>query len=203
MVKGKELSEYWSTFVKSGSEDAFYILYSHYHDYFTYLGIKKGANSVKIKDCINDLFLYLFENREKLFNIGNHHNYLVTSFIRKLFKKDHLDIAEELETLSLSDTPSYPSVEAQFIVQNTRAHISDLLKKHIDRLSHSQAQMIYQKFYLGLSYEQISISNGITVKTAYNTIYNAVEKLKKAIGKEHLEALILAISLLGLIFYFF
>lgn len=201
MIKGKELSGYWATFVESGSEDAFHVLYSHYHDYFNYLGLRKGANPIKIKDCINDLFLYLFEKREKLVNVADHHNYLVTSFVRKLFKKEHLS-TEELEALSQSDTPSYPSVEAQFIVQNTKAHISALLKKHIDRLSHSQTQMIYQKFYLGLSYEEISAANGISVKTAYNTIYNAVERLKKVIGKEYLEAL-LAIALLGLMFIFF
>ncbi|TZF84555.1 sigma-70 family RNA polymerase sigma factor [Pedobacter sp. BS3] len=188
-------------FCRRRGEDAFYKLYTHYHDYFTYLGLRKNVNSVKVKDCINDLFLYLFEKREKLVNVADHHNYLVTAFVRKLFKKEHLSIAEELEALNLSDVPFLPSVETEFIVQNTKTHISALLKKHIDRLSHSQAQMIYQKFYIGLSYEEISISNGISVKTAYNTIYNAVEKLKKVVGKEYLEAL-LAITLLGLTFIF-
>jgi RNA polymerase sigma factor (sigma-70 family) len=201
--KGKDLIGDWETFTQNGDQSAFYDLYAHYHDYLTYIGLKKGANPEKTKDCVNDLFLYIYENRQKLGHILNHHNYLVTSFLRKLFRKQHFSAEESLDLLNFEDALIHPSVEALHIQQYTNSSVTSLLKSYIDRLSESQTRLIYQKFYLGLSYEEISESNQITVKTAYNTIYNAVERLKKIIGEEGTAALTVLLSLLSLLILFF
>lgn len=203
MKQGKDFRSEWENFIQEGDETSFYDLYAHYYDYLTYLGLKRGASVEKTKDGINDIFLYAYENREKLGHVRNHHNYLITSFLRKLFRKEHFSSEESLDLANLKDAPTYPSVETQYIRQHTSDQVTLLLKTYIDRLSASQAQMIYQKFYLGLSYEEISETNQITIKTAYNTIYNAVEKLKKMIGDDQIGALSIAISLLSLLFLFF
>ncbi|WP_316828267.1 sigma-70 family RNA polymerase sigma factor [Pedobacter miscanthi] len=203
MKKGKDLKTEWEKFILEGNTTSFYDIYAHYHDYFTYIGAKKGASAENIKDCINDLFLYVYENKEKLGHITNHHNYLITSFLRKLFRKQHFSAEESLDLYDLEEMPTYPSVETQYIRQHTSNQVSLTLKNYIDKLSESQSRLIYQKFYLGLSYDDIAISNGIAVKTAYNTIYNAVEKLKKIIGEGDLGALSIAISLLSLLILIF
>jgi RNA polymerase sigma factor (sigma-70 family) len=204
MVKqGKAFKIDWDTFVLDGDAASFYNLYAHYHDYLTFIALKRGAGAEKTKDCINDLFLYVYENREKLGHIQNHHNYLITSFLRKLFRKEHFSAEESQDLFSLQQTPTDPSVEVEYIRQHTSEHLTAVLKMYINKLSESQSKMIYQKFYLGLSYEEISVANDITVKTAYNTIYNAVEKLKQLIGKEHLGTLAIAISLLSLFLLIF
>ncbi|RBQ05510.1 RNA polymerase sigma factor [Pedobacter miscanthi] len=203
MKKGKDLKTEWEKFILEGNNTSFYDIYAHYHDYFTYIGIKKGANAEKTKDCINDLFLYIYENRENLSHITNHHNYLVTSFLRKLFRREHFSAEESLDLYDLEEMPVYPSVETLHIKQHTSNQVTLTLKNYIDKLSESQSRLIYQKFYLGLSYDDIAASNNITVKTAYNTIYNAVEKLKKMIGEGDLGTLSIAISLLSLLILFF
>jgi len=203
VTQGKALKFDWDTFVMNGDAGSFYNLYAHYHDYLTFIALKKGAGSEKAKDGINDLFLYVYENRTKLGHIQNHHNYLITSFLRKLFRKEHFSAEESLDLFNLQQAPTYPSVEAQYIRQHTTEHVASVLKTYINKLSESQSKMIYQKFYLGLSYDEISEINQITVKTAYNTIYNAVEKLKQLIGKENMGTLAIAISLLSLFLLFF
>lgn len=200
MKQGKDLKSDWSIFILNGDETAFYDLYAHYHDYLNYIGLKKAVSTEKAQDCINDLFLYVYENRKRLEHIRDHHNYLVTAFLRKLFKKQHFSSEESIDLIDLEDTHIYPSVEAQYIRARTKEQVSITLKHYIDQLSPSQAQLIYQKFYLGLSYEEIAFANQITIKTAYNTIYNAVEKLKKLIGKDQFGLLAFAISLLSLLF---
>lgn len=199
MKQGKDFKTDWETFVQDGDQVCFYNLYAHYYDYFTYLGLKKGASPQKTEDGINDLFLYIYENREKLGHIQQHHNYLITSFLRKLFRKTAVDSEESLDLITPEEMPTYPSVEAQHIKDHASEHVTLLLKSCIDRLTESQSKMVYQKFYLGLSYEEISQLNGISLKTAYNTIYNAVERLKKMIEKDPLGASFIAISLLSLL----
>ena len=203
LKQGKDLKTDWDTFIGEGTSASFYGLYAHYHDYLTFIGLKKGTSIDKTKDCINDLFLYIYENRERLTHIKNHHNYLVTSFLHKLFRKQHFSAEESLELINFQDDLTYPSVEAQHIRQHTNEHLTFLLKTYIDKLSSSQAKMIYQKFYLGLSYEEISAANQITVKTAYNTIYNAVENLKKMMGDDRFGAFLAAISTILIFFCFF
>lgn len=199
MIKGRELIKEWLEFLETGDHKAFYALYGHYHDYLAYVGLQKGASSQKVKDHINDLFLYVFENREKLTHVKHHHNYLVTSFIRSLFRKEHFSTADSLELSdeALPEIPSYPSTEALYIQQNVKEEVTTIVKDYIGKLSGSQSRMIYQKFYLGLSYPEIAVANNISVKTAYNTILQAVAKLKKIIPPEHAAALAAAITLLG------
>ncbi|MDB4925503.1 sigma-70 family RNA polymerase sigma factor [Mucilaginibacter sp.] len=205
MRKGKDLKAEWNAFVENGSEQAFYNLYDHYHDYLLYIGIQKEMPMEKVKDCINDLFLYVFENRLKLHTVNHHHNYLVTIFLRSLFRKEHFSSSESLtfDEEQTPDMPAYPSAEALYIQQNVQEQVAQTLKKYMDKLSVSQSRMIYQKFYLGLTYEEIAQANGVSVKTVYNTILQAVAKLKKLIGTQHIGTLAVTISLLGTLILFF
>ncbi|WP_448701987.1 RNA polymerase sigma factor [Mucilaginibacter sp. AW1-3] len=200
---GIALKLQWNTFVAEGDPDDFYALYSHYHDYLIYIGSLKGVTLDKSKDCINDLFLYIFENRAHLHHIRNHHNYLVTAFLRNLFRKTHFGAEQSLDLEDLPGMPVYPSVEAEYIEQTTQKHVMQALQAYMSELSDSQTRIVYQKFYLGLSYEEISELNNISIKTAYNTVYNAVEKLRKLIGQEYVGVLSAAISLFTLLFLIF
>jgi RNA polymerase sigma factor (sigma-70 family) len=197
---GIALKIQWDAFIAEGDQNNFYALYSHYHDYLIYIGNLKGATLDKSKDCINDLFLYLFENRSRLQHIRNHHNYLLTSFIRSLFRKQNFSAEESLELADLPEMPVYPSAEAEYILQTSQEELAQVLQGHVNNLSDAQTKIVYQKFYLGLTYEEIARVNDISIKTAYNTIYNSVEKLKKLIGREYVEALSTAISLVSLLF---
>lgn len=200
---GIALKTHWEAFLAEGDQDVFYRLYSHYHDYLIYIGNLKGASPDRSKDCINDLFLFVFENRTRLQHVRNHHNYLVTAFIRNLFRKRHFSAEESVELQDLPEMPVYPSVEAEYIKQTTQQQVTQILQGYINELSDSQTKMVYQKFYLGLTYDQIALVNDISVKTAYNTIYNSVEKLRKLIGYEYASALSAAISLFTLLFFIF
>lgn len=200
---GIALKAHWETFLAEGDRDVFYTLYSHYHDYLIYIGNLRGVTLDRSKDCINDLFLYVFENRGKLHHIRNHHNYLVTAFIRNLFRKSHFSTEESIELQDLPEMPVYPSVEAEYIQQTTQKQVTEALHTYIGELSESQTKIVYQKFYLGLTYEQIAEANNISVKTAYNTIYNSVEKLRKLIGQNYVSVLSAAISLFSLFLLIF
>ena len=202
MKRGTELKIEWNSFISDGTESSYYQLYSHYHKYFFYLGIKKGALSPKIADCVNDLFLYIFENREKLSAIRDHHNYLVTMFLRSLFKKQRFSSEESEEMESLDESQAVPPIDERYMIKDTNEQVKQVLQHYIDELSVSQARMIYEKFYLNLSYEEIAAANQITVRTAYNQTFKAINNLRKYIGDNKVASLITAITTLSLIYFF-
>lgn len=203
LKRGNDLKAEWNKFISDGDESAYYQIYSHYHKYFFYLGIKKGALSEKIGDCLHDLFLYVFENREKLFHIKNHHNYLITTFLHSLFKKQHFSSEESEQLTSIEDLQTMHAADERILVKDTNDQVRHVLQNYIDELSVSQARMVYEKFYLGLSYEEIAKAHNITLRTAYNTTFNAVYRLRILIGDHKLASLIATITTLSLIFFLF
>jgi len=97
-----------------------------------------------------------------------------------------------------------PSVEALFIKQDLDENVSELIKEKLDQLGDKQRHLVYQKFYLGLSYQEIAEQNNVSINTVYNTIYKAAAKLKSLLTKEQETFLSLAISFasLGILLFF-
>lgn len=203
MKQGADLKHVWEDFIANCNERAYYELYTHYYHYLSFIGFKKGGKEVKVKDCINDLFLYLWENREKLGGVNDHHNYIITAFLRKLFRKESFSDSYSIETFDLPDYMAIPSAEALHIVQDSRNEISRVLKAFVARLPSKQSKMIYQKFYLGLSYREIADANGVSINTVYNTVYKAMDKLKLLMADEQLNIVSMLVAALSIFFLFF
>lgn len=203
-LKGADLKDAWIGFTLSNSESDFYTIYSHYHHYLNYVGVKRGFAGAEIKDSISDVFLYLWENRERLQRVDHHHNYIITSFLRKLYRKSVFNPEEITEMDELPDWLISPSVEDLYIKQDMDETVSQLVKEKVELLADKQRHIIYQKFYLGLSYQEIATANDISINTVYNTIYKATGKLKSLMTKEQEAFLSLAISItFGLFSFFF
>lgn len=202
-LKGADLKDAWMGFTLSNSEPDFYTIYSHYYHYLNYIGVKRGFAGTEIKDSISDVFLYLWEKRESLQSINNHHNYIITSFLRKLYRKPALVLEEISDIEELPDWLTSPSVEDLYIKQGMDEAVSQLVKEKVDLLAEKQRHIIYQKFYLGLSYQEIAIENDISINTVYNTIYKATGKLRGLMTKEQEAFLSLAISITFILFSFF
>jgi len=193
----------WDDFIGLESEEAFHVLYTYYYNYLTYVGLKKKFPSSRVKDEINEVFLYLWENRGKLKTIINAHNYILTAYLRKLYKKDNIGLSETSDWEANAEFLVLPSVETRYIRPQMQQHVSRILTDFVGKLPERQRQMIYQKFYLGLSYKEIATVNEVSINTVYNTIYKAVEKLKHQIGKDNLDTLLLALILICILYLFF
>jgi len=164
--------------VKTRSEDAFYEIYSCYFDYLMLIGVKKGFETAQIEDTINDIFLYLWEHSERLSAIKHHHNYILTIFLRKLYRKPRIQFDETLSLEDVAHLASLPSVEEVFIASQ-EMHLTDQkIRMAVDKLPEKQRKLLYQKFFLGLSYAEIAQANNVSVNTVYNTIYKAMANIR-------------------------
>ena len=178
-------SRAWSEFIASENEEAFRVLYTHYFRYLTLIGLKKNFPAGQVKDAINDLFLYLWERKKKLSAVINFHNYILTIFLRKLYKKGETDSDHIFDTDLPAELLIQPSVEHQYIHFEAQQGVSRIIRDFVGKLPERQRQMIYQKFYLGMSYKEIADLGKVSINTVYNTIYKAVEKLKTKMEKDN------------------
>lgn len=202
-LKGRDLKYSWKSFIKSEGEDDFYTIYSHYHHYLSFIGGKRGFSEDVIKDAINDVFLYLWESRTSLQNVINFHSYIITCFLRKLYRKTLISPNELSGIQYVTGSELSPSVEEEYIRNGTDGTVKQIVKDHVGQLAVKQRRMVYQKYYLGLSYQEIAATNKVSVHTVYNTIYKAIDKIKSAITKEQQAYLLLCMGTMVLFGLFF
>ena len=200
-TQAEKLREEWLRFTGAREEEAYKKLYSYYYSYLNFIGLKRGFPSSKVKDVINDLFLYLWENVDKVAQVTNQHNYLITAFLHRLARKEPFasDAAVELQTIA--DALSEPSVEAAYIQEQAQTELRGRLAGYLNSLPTRQREVIYQKFYLGLSYAEIAAANQLSVNTVYNTVYQALEKLKTTLGGQAEDLLGLVLALAALLYW--
>jgi RNA polymerase sigma factor (sigma-70 family) len=187
--------------MKQGDQEMFLSLYRKYYHSLLFIGLKEIRDAQLVKDSIQQLFLYLWEKRETISEARNIKSYLITSFLRKLsadWKRSRT--ASNLQVVCnnyLED--SQPTPEEKLIKKDEQKHLFKVLMNHINDLPNRQKELIVLKFYEGLSYEEIVQRTGLSHRTVYNKIHEALKKLKLEIvmsQHSHSVALVLLITVL-------
>jgi RNA polymerase sigma factor (sigma-70 family) len=172
------MSEYllWKKF-REGNLDAYAVIYRKY--FFTLLkyGKKITHDNEMIKDCIQDLFIKIWNNRENLRDTTSIKYYLFTSLKRKLldtFETPHIKFATDKEILDddLIEVTNYS--EEETLPSNWR-NISNALNK----LSLHQQKLLKLKYSENLSNKEIADQLGITIQSVYNAVFKALKSLRK------------------------
>ena len=166
--------------LKRGDKEMFLALYKKYYHTLLFIGLKEIRDAQLIKDTIQQLFIYLWEKRETINNAKNIKSYLVISFLRKLtadWKKSGNASNLQVAWNNYSVDPQ-PTPEEKLIMKDEQNHLFKLLMNHINDLPNRQKELIVLKFYEGLTYEEIVQRTGLSHRTVYNKIHEALKKLK-------------------------
>ncbi|SHF44110.1 RNA polymerase sigma factor [Pedobacter caeni] len=160
--------------VKEGDETALFSLYKQlYNSLFNYgfLIFKEREN---VEDAINQVFLELWENKDKLKSVTNVKSYLFTYLRRKLAKERALVVREKLPTVEL-----YEASIMDYIVQlQLEEEIKENITQAINKLTERQKQLIMLRFYENLDYTEISEKTGLATQSIYNNIHQAIKFLR-------------------------
>lgn len=173
--------------IMHGDKDMFLALYRKYYHSLLFIGFKEIKDANLVKDAIQQQFLYLWEKRETIQIAENVKSYLITSFLRKLtldWKRSGKAVNLLVAWNNYSKEPP-PTPEESLIGKDEQNHLSRLLINHINELPARQKELIVLKFYEGLTYDEIVQRTGLTHRTVYNKIHEALKKLKSDIDKGH------------------
>ena len=188
--------------LRQGDKEMFLALYKKYYHSLLFIGLKEIKDAQLVKDTIQQLFLYLWEKRETINEAKNIKSYLVTSFLRKLtvdWKKSGKASTLQVVSNNYSED-TQPNPEEKLIKKDEQNHLFKLLMNHINELPNRQKELIVLKFYEGLTYEEIVQRTGLSHRTVYNKIHEALKKLKLDIvanQHSHSAALILLVTALA------
>ncbi|MEO6549315.1 MAG: sigma-70 family RNA polymerase sigma factor [Ferruginibacter sp.] len=188
--------------VRQGNKEMFLALYKKYYHSLLFIGLKEIKEPQLVKDTIQQLFLYIWEKRETINEAVNVKSYLVTSFLRKLTAdwKRSGKFGDLQVAWSIYAEDTQPTPEEKLIRKEEQSNLFTLLMNHINALPNRQRELIVLKFYEGLSYEEIVQITGLSHRTVYNKIHEALKKLKCELATghhSHSAGLILLIALLS------
>ena len=174
----------WNEF-RSGNAEAFGALIRvHYPDLFKY-GTRFTKDKELVKDCLQDLFLELWANRETISETSFVKYYLLKSLRRRLNKKigrsRYTGSWEELHFESLFN--GSPSIEVSIIREENLADLVRKMRQALAGLSNRQQEVIYLRFYVDADIDEIAEIMALNRQSVYNLLHEGLKKLKKSSGK--------------------
>jgi RNA polymerase sigma factor (sigma-70 family) len=169
-----------------GDKEALYELYTKYYHTLLFIGLKHIHDSDLVKDVIQQQFLYLWEKRNALMPAKNVRSYIIISFLRRLTSdwiKARRTVNLEVAWSKKEEEGFETSWEETLILKDDHEAISKNLMAIINALPARQRELILLKFYEGLSYDDITQKTGLTHRTVYNKIHEALYKIKQGLAQ--------------------
>lgn len=165
--------------LKEGNKTALERIYSTYISSLLKYGRKFSRNDQVIEDCIQDLFIELWKNREGLGMTDSIQRYLLVALRRKVIRQ--LDKSKKWvsdnEPTEL-DFEVEIAVDQKLIALELSTERAAQVKAAMENLSKRQKEVIYLKYVSGLDYEDIGEIMGLNYQSVRNLVSNALKKLK-------------------------
>ena len=175
----------WHSF-KQGDWNAYTLLYNTYFDPLNNYGYKFCRDADLIEDTIHDLFVRLWTTKEKLSNPVSVKNYVFKAFRNILFRK----MKNEGKFTGIS-ADEYPfgfevSYSGEILARIEDRETQEKVKAIIKTLPPRQQEIIFLRFYEGLSYEEIADIMAISISSTYKLFYKAISNLQNTISSSSL-----------------
>lgn len=171
---------YWDL-MRLGDKQALFELYNNMYFHLIRFGLKINADDELVKDCVNQVFLNLWDKRTRLPQVENVNSYIMTSLRRCMLDQLNYLNRTNIALNQMLAEETHNELSYEEIMINLQ-HDEDLKRKltfAIRQLTPRQMELIQLKFFEGLSYDQIAERSSQSVKTAYNTIYDAIKSLRR------------------------
>lgn len=184
----------WQAF-KRGDRVAFEQLYALNSQLLIKYGYKITTNRALIQDCIQDLFVELWESRRRLADTDSVKFYLLKSLRYKLLRQ-----LQNTATVSLNDMPlprPDKTLDTPLTDQETLSERTRQLKQVLAQLPKRQQEAIHLRYFQELSNEEIAEVMGINYQSACKFIYTALSALREKLQLSCLIPLLPALAYLG------
>ncbi len=172
----------WGIF-KKGDKQAFAILYRRYFKMLFQYGIKMAEDSDLVKDCIHDLFIDLWKNKENLTDPKSVKAYLLSAIQHKLIRQLTRVRSRQNEITRMKLPVVVECREDQMIEDQIHLEQNYIVSKALRVLTKRQQEAIYLKFYSNLSYKEVAAMMSISVDSIYNLISKAIDALQHELNK--------------------
>lgn len=169
----------WDSFI-SGDIDAYEKLFNLFYDDLYRYGLNLSPRQDLVRDNIHSLFVVMWDRKEFLGDVKSVKAYLLASLRRRILKQLLQD--KKSSPLSVTSVHSESLIQISIeesLIQDEMADVrKQALKDALDLLPERQKEVLFLKYYNGMSYDEIEEILAINYQSIRNHIYRALQKLR-------------------------
>lgn len=187
----KDYACFWNE-VQQNNEQALYKIYQDIYDNLYHYGVSVVLDKSLVKEAINDVFVSLWQKRGQLETPKNVKGYIFVCFKRRMYKlltRRHRE--QEKQDSLLFREPEEKPYEEVLIKLETDIQLQQKMERMLALLTVRQKEFIRMRFYENLSMEEISLKTATSVRTIYNTIHNALVRIREVYSDTAIVSLLL------------
>jgi len=175
-----QLEATWLQRLQQNDEQALAAIMRKYYTALYNYGARFTSDDALIKDCIQEVFISLWQRRENAASILSPRYYLLRAVKNKVLKSLH---QHTIKTGSFEPGDAYDflqelSVETLIIDKQLSEEQAMMLRKTMSQLSKRQHELIYLKFYQHLDHAQIAGLMNLSRQSVYNLLHETIQKLR-------------------------
>ena len=178
-----DMVKIWDRFTQ-GDDEAFSVLFNTYVDALYDYGRKLVSDDELVKDCVQDLFVKIYNRRSTLSSKASPGLYLFISL-----KNTIINALVKTRRMTYVSPDDLPFLASGYYVHEGNssedAEIGERLKRALLVLNARQKEALYLRFQLGLSYEEVSKLLGINYQSTRNLIHRSIVKVRIAADQTH------------------
>jgi RNA polymerase sigma factor (sigma-70 family) len=175
-----QLEALWLQRLQQNDEQALAAIMRKYYTALYNYGARFTNDEALVKDCIQEVFISLWQRRENAAAILSPRYYLLRAVKNKVLKSlhKHTITTGSMESESAYDFLQEFSVEKLIIDKQMSEEQATILRKAMAQLSKRQHELIYLKFYQHLDHAQIAGLMNLNRQSVYNLLHEAIQKLR-------------------------
>ena len=161
-------------------EEALALLMKMYYDDLYNYAARFTKDDGLIKDCIQEVFISLWQRRETVSAILSPKYYFLRAIKNKVLKSLHKNMRKVTLGPLQEEYDFFHefSIERVIIEKQISEEKAEKLRKTLSLLSKRQIEIIYLKYYQYLDHGQIAELMNISRQSVYNLLHEAIHKLR-------------------------
>ena len=165
--------------VREGDQSALETLYKRHYQVLYRYAVKLIKEKEIAQDCVQEMFFQFWNRREKLKEVQSVRFYLMKWLKREIIRllndkhngSNTVSINNETEHLGLV-------VEDLFERNEAKSHQAAQVRKALESLTPREREVIYMRFFLELTYEEICEAMKLSYQVVMNYVHRALKALR-------------------------
>ncbi|GAA4312247.1 sigma-70 family RNA polymerase sigma factor [Mucilaginibacter gynuensis] len=180
-LKTERIKKDWSL-LAVGDKKGLYACFELFYDDLYRFGICMYKNPELVKESINNLFIELWRIQDKLSSVQNIQQYVLTIYKRILYKT-YQQYSRDTFTTSIEEAEITVAAAEQpyeniLIASQQDEFTKKRLQKALNQLTPRQIEIVRLRYFDEKSFCEIADTTGLTERTIYNTLHNAIKVLR-------------------------
>ncbi|HLU90620.1 MAG TPA: sigma-70 family RNA polymerase sigma factor [Cyclobacteriaceae bacterium] len=174
-----EEEEVWREF-KKGSKLAYSRIYRRYVNVLYNYGFKFIRDKSLVEDCIQDLFVELWESKARLSDTCSIKFYLMKALRIKIFRAlKKQGPSGKIDPLLSYDFHITSSYEDELVRLQLHQEQNEKIKHAFSKLPVRQKEAVFLRYFDSLSFEEVAGVMAINPQSVHNLIHKAIKTLRE------------------------